>query len=203
MMADCLIDLSTFDVVGRLEVGGDGAGEGKGSSLLYRRRSDGVQFKVELIGRFESAKGKSGESESEREVEKRLNLKHPCIAAPIGFVVSSAGGDAAELRTVRPYAEGGSLADVLARGPPWWTATAEAMAVVGLALGLRFANGVGQWHGCLGPKWVLFDGAGTVQIAGIGVVRGRCRGGPDFPAPEIEGGGVPTAKEDVFRLPGL
>jgi hypothetical protein len=200
MIADCLIDLSTFDIVGPLEIGAQGEGEGKRSSLLYRRRSDGVQFKVEFIGRFESANRKGGESESEREVKKWLNLKHHCIAAQIGFAVSNAGGDAAELRAVRPYAEGGSLVDVLALPPPWWTGMAKAMAIVGLALGLRFANGVGQPHGSLRPKLILFDGAGTVQIAGIGVVRSGCRCGAEFTAPEIESGGAPTAQGDVFSF---
>jgi hypothetical protein len=154
---------------------------------------------VDFIGRFESANGKGGDSEIEREVEKLLNLKHRCIAAPIGFALSNAGGDAMELRTVWRYAEGGSLADVLARRPPLWTATAKAMTVAGLALGLRFANGVGQPHGDLRPKWVLFDGAGTVQIAGIGAIRSGCRDGAEFTAPEIESG-APTAKADIFSF---
>jgi hypothetical protein len=56
------------------------------------------------------------------------------------------------------------------------------MAVAGRALGLRFANG-----------------AGTVQIAGIGAVRDGCRGGAEFTAPEIESG-APTAKADIFSF---
>jgi hypothetical protein len=92
-MTDCLIDLSAFDIVRRLEVGG----EGEGSCLLSVRRSDGIQFVVELIGRFEAGKENGGESEIEREVEKLLNLKHGCIAAPIGFAVSNASADGAEL----------------------------------------------------------------------------------------------------------
>jgi hypothetical protein len=200
VMADSLIDLSVFDLLGRPGVGDAGQGEGEGCSLLYQRRSDGIQFVVELIGHMESSKGEGGESEIERAIEKLLNLRHPCIAAPIGFAVSNAGGDAVELRTVRPYAEGGSLADVLAGRPPQWTATAKAVAVAALALGLRFANGVGQPHGGLGPKWVLFDGAGTVHIAGIGAVRGGSGGDAEFVAPEIESGGAPTAKADVFSF---
>jgi hypothetical protein len=138
----------------------------------------------------------------EKEIEKWLNLRHPCIAAPIGFAVSGGGG-AAELRAVRPCAEGGSLAEVLARPPPRWTATAKAIAVAGLALGLRFANGVGHPHGRLRPNCVLFDGAGTIQIAGIGAVRsggGSSGGDAEFVAPEIERGGAPTAKADVFSF---
>jgi hypothetical protein len=164
---------------------------------LYRWRSDAIQFVVELIGPFEVGNENGGESVIDNEIEKGLNLRHRCIAAPIGFGVS--GGGAAELRAVRPYAEGGSLAEVLARPPPRWTATAKAIAVAGLALGLRFANGVGQPHGRLRPNCVLFDGAGAIQIAAIGAVRGG-GGDAEFVAPEIESGGAPTAKADVFSF---
>jgi hypothetical protein len=154
---------------------------------------------VELIGRFESGKANGGEWGIEKEIEKWLNLRYRCIAAPIGFAVSDGG--AVELRAVRPYAEGGSLAEVLARPAPRWTATAKTMAVAGLALGLRFANGVGQPHGRLRPNCVLFDGAGAIQIAGIGRAR-RGGGGDDaeFVAPEIESGCAPTVKADVFSF---
>jgi hypothetical protein len=198
ILANCLVDLSQFEAVRALGLWG----QGHGSSYLYRRRSDGIQFVVEFIVRLDAGKGKGRESEVEKAVERRLNLRHPCIAAPIGFAVSGCdSGDAIELRTIRPYAEGGSLADILALPPPRWTATAKALAVVGLALGLRFANGVGQSHGRLRPSCVLFDGAGAIQIAGIGAVpSGGCGCGAEFVAPEVDNGGVATAKADVFSF---
>jgi hypothetical protein len=77
----------------------------------------------------------------------------------------------------------------------------KAKAVAGLALGLRFANGVGHPRGRLRPNCVLFDDAGAVQIAGVGVVRsGGGSGDPEFVAPEIESGGAPTAKADDFSF---
>jgi hypothetical protein len=78
-----------------------------------------------------------------------------------------------------------------------------AVFVAGLALGLRFANSVDQPHDCLRPKWILFDGAGAVQIAGIGAVQSDCRGGAEFTVAEIESGSAPTAQADIFCLPGL
>jgi hypothetical protein len=73
--------------------------------------------------------------------------------------------------------------------------------VVGLALGLRFVNGVGRLHGRLRPNCVLFDGAGAIQIAGIGASRSGDRGGDaEFVAPEIKNGSAPTAKADVFSF---
>jgi hypothetical protein len=193
ILSDCLVNLSEFEDLGVLGVGCPG------SSHLYRRRSDGIQFVVELIGRFESGNENGRESGIEKEIEKWLNLKHRCIAAPIGFAVS--GGGAVELRAVRPYAEDGSLAEVLARPPPRWTATAKAIAVVGLALGLRFLNGVGHPHGRLRPNCVLFEGGDAIQIAGIGAVRsggGGCDA--EFMVPEIESGAAPTAKADAFSF---
>jgi hypothetical protein len=199
VLANCLVDLSQFEALGALGV------DRQGSCGLYRRRSDGHEFVVELIGRFECENENGGESRIEREIEKRLNLRHRCIAAPIGFAVSGGDGGGAELRAIRPYAEGGSLPAVLANPPARWTATAKAIAVVGLALGLRFANGVGHPHGRLRPNCVLFDGAGAIQIAGIGAGRRSGGGGggggdAEFVAPEIESGGAPTAKADVFSF---
>jgi hypothetical protein len=98
-------------------------------------------------------------------------LKHCYIAAPIGFAVSNAGDDAVELQAVRLYVESASLAHVLALPSRWWMGTAKAIAVAGGAHGLRFAKRVGQTYGCFRPKWVLFDSAGTIQVAGIGAVR--------------------------------
>jgi hypothetical protein len=165
VLADSLVDLSQFEAVRGVGV----IGQGSDSAVLYVRRSDCIHFVVELICRFESGNQEVVQQKIETMIEKRLNLRHRCIAAPIGFAVSGGDdGDATELRAVRPFAEGGSLAEVLARPPPQWTATAKAIAVAGLALGLRFANGVRQPHGRLRPDCVLFDGAARIQTARIG-----------------------------------
>jgi hypothetical protein len=107
VLAHCLVDLSQFEAVKALGV----SGEGNGSRLLYVRLSDCKRFVVESIGRFDPGRDEGGESGIERVIERQLNLKHHCIAAPIRFVVSNGGGGAGELRAVRPYVEGRSLAD--------------------------------------------------------------------------------------------
>jgi hypothetical protein len=46
------------------------------------------------------------------------------------------------LNVVPPYAAGGFLAEVLSDAPPWWTPTAKAKAIAGIAISLRFAHGL-------------------------------------------------------------
>jgi hypothetical protein len=57
----------------------------------------------------------------------------------------------------RRYAAGGSLVEALSDAPPWWTQMAKAKAIAGIALGLRFAHGLGLLHGGLKARNVLFD----------------------------------------------
>jgi hypothetical protein len=78
-----------------------------------------------------------------------LNLRHPLIAPLIGFDFPVESGGRWELKIARLHAFGGSLADVLANRPAWWTPTAKAKAVVGIALALRFAHGLGLLHGAV------------------------------------------------------
>jgi hypothetical protein len=129
MMTDCLIDRSIVEILTTLEVNRAGEREREVSSLLCRRRWC-------VIGRFESANREVGESEIEREVEKRRKLKHRYIAVLTGFTVSIAPGDTIELWTVRPHEKGGSLARILACHRPPWTGTAKARPVMGLPPGL-------------------------------------------------------------------
>jgi hypothetical protein len=81
------------------------------------------------------------------------NLRHPLIAAPIGFTLSPR-----ELKIGRLHAVGGSVAEIVSAGSAWWTPTAKAEAGVGIALALRFTHGLGLLHGGLNGDNVLFDG---------------------------------------------
>jgi hypothetical protein len=130
-------------------------------SRLYRRVSDGMEIFVRAfdVSEFDS-------DEVEREIENLSNLRHPLIAAPIGFALSSP-----ELKIGRLHAAGGSLAEVVSSKPVWWTPTAKAEAVVGIALALRFAHGLGLLHGGLNSGTVLFDGRGRIQIADFSPLR--------------------------------
>jgi serine/threonine protein kinase len=100
-----------------------------------------------------------------------LNLRHPLIAPLIGFVFPIESDGRWELKTARLHASGGSLADVLANPPAWWTPTAKAKAVVGIALGLRFAHGLGLLHGAVKAGNVLFDADRRIQIADFSSIR--------------------------------
>jgi serine/threonine protein kinase len=52
-----------------------------------------------------------------------------------------------------------------------WKPTAKAKAVAGIALGLRFAHGLGLLHGALKANNVLFDTERRIQIADFSPTR--------------------------------
>jgi hypothetical protein len=81
-----------------------------------------------------------------------MNLRHPLIAAPIGFILR-----AREMIGVRKHTGTVSLAEILLELPVWWTPTAKAKAIVGICLALRFSHGFGLLHGCLSTRTVIFD----------------------------------------------
>jgi hypothetical protein len=120
-----------------------------------------------VVEAFDVSEFETGEVE--REIENLSNLRHPLIAAPIGFAFSEGEG---KLKIGRLHATGGSLAEVVSSNPAWWTPTAKAEAVVGIALALRFAHGLGLLHGGLNSGNVLFDGGGRLRIADFSPMRG-------------------------------
>jgi serine/threonine protein kinase len=138
-----------------------------------------------------------------------MNLKHPCVASPFGFVVSSTW---TELKLVRAYAPIGSLEEILQTSPSWWTATARSIAVVGIALGMRFVHSFGFVWGNLKPSHILFDESHRTQIVDIipnwteSHRRETCdeshrkanRVLSEFAAPEVLSGGTLTQKVDAF-----
>jgi hypothetical protein len=98
----------------------------------------------------------------EREIENLIHLRHPCIAAPIGFIHSVPHG---ELKIVRLYSSGGSLSEIVSVSPEWWTPTAKAKAVAGIVLGLQCGHSLGLLHGHLTANNIFFNEEGVVQIA--------------------------------------
>jgi serine/threonine protein kinase len=134
------------------------------SSRLYRMRGDGSLIVVKSISLSDSI----ANSQIESEIANLVSLRHPLIASPIGFTESTAPR---RLKIVRPYAAGGSLAEVPSDAPAWWTPTEKAKAIPGIALGLRFAHGLGLLHRGLKASNVLFDGERRVQIADFGPIR--------------------------------
>jgi hypothetical protein len=156
-LSDCVVDLSGFEGADEIGVGGTG------SAHLYRRCEDGFEIVVKLFGEFDP-----GEScEIEREIEKLMNVTHPCIAAPFGLVLPAASK---ELRIARSYTRSSSLKDVLLARPLWWmpTAKAIAIAIAGIVLGMKFLHSFGLIHGGLKPSNVLFDEHHRIQIADFG-----------------------------------
>jgi serine/threonine protein kinase len=110
-------------------------------------------------------------SQIENEIENLINLRHPCIASPIGFVVPIESGSPQKLTIVRLYLEGCSLWEVLSVNPAWWTSTVKAKVVAGIVLGLRFAHSLGLVHGCLTANNILFDFDHCVQIVDFNLCR--------------------------------
>jgi serine/threonine protein kinase len=103
-------------------------------------------------------------SRIENELDKFINLRHPCIIAPIGFVVRIESDILEDLKIVRLYSEGCSLAEILSIRPVWWTSTVKAKAVAGIVLGLRFVHSFGLFHGHLTTNNILFDLDDCIQI---------------------------------------
>jgi serine/threonine protein kinase len=112
-----------------------------------------------------------GRRQIETEIENLLNLRHPTIAPLIGFVFPAESSERREFKTVRLHATEGSLAAILSVPPAWWTPTAKAKVVAGIALCLRFAHGLGLLHGCLKASNVLFDAEHRIQIADFSPIR--------------------------------
>jgi hypothetical protein len=103
-------------------------------------------------------------SQIEKEVERLINLHHPCITSPIGFVFPIESGSQQELTIVRLYFNGCSLAEVLRVNPVWWTSTVKAKTIAGILLGLRFAHSLELVHGHLTGNNILFDSGHCIQI---------------------------------------
>jgi serine/threonine protein kinase len=105
------------------------------------------------------------------EIENLLNLRHPLIAPLLGFAFPVESDGRREFKIARLHASGGSLADVLLNPPAWWTPTAKAKAVVGIALALQFAHGLGLLHGAVKAENVLFDADRRIQVADFSSMR--------------------------------
>jgi serine/threonine protein kinase len=110
------------------------------------------------------------ENVPESEIERLINLRHPCIAAPIGFVFGIESGNRRELKIVQMYLEGCSLLEVVSVNPLWWTSTVKAKAIAGIVLGLRFAHSLGLVHGHLTGNNILFDSDHCIEIVDFNAI---------------------------------
>jgi serine/threonine protein kinase len=110
------------------------------------------------------------ESQIEHEIEKLINLRHPCINPPVAFVFGIKSGSREKVTIVRLYFEGCSLSEVVSVNPTWWTSTIKAKAVTGIVLGLRFAHSLGLRHGHLTVNNILFDSDHCIQIVDFNAI---------------------------------
>jgi hypothetical protein len=133
---------------------------------LYGRLSDNADIVAKLMDSFDVENGSESENRLgiQNEIEKQMNLKHPCVTAPFGFVVSSTW---TELKIARPYPSIDSLEEVLQTSPSWWTATVKSIAIVGIMLGMRFAHSLRFTFGNLRPTNILCNQSHRIQIVDI------------------------------------
>jgi serine/threonine protein kinase len=134
---------------------------------VYRRSEDDFVIVVNPISLSEWVE----KSQLENEIENLINVRHPCIAGPIGFVFPVESVLSRELKIIRLYMEFGSLAEMMSMDPEWWTSTAKAKAVVGIVPVLRFLHSLGLVHDRLNSRNIFFDAGHQIQIADFGSIH--------------------------------
>jgi hypothetical protein len=152
-LSDYQIDLAVFEE--ELKT----TGLGLNLSGKYQRLADGSMFVVQSTHRLKSVGSCT--------LENMLNLRHPCIAGPIGFVVQIESDSQEELKIVGLSVEGDSLSEVISANPMWWTATEKAKAVAGIVVGLQFVHSLGLTHGHLNSNNIIFDSEHRIEIGGF------------------------------------
>jgi serine/threonine protein kinase len=137
-----------------------------GFNQLYQRIDD--QFSIAVKSFF--LPKWIEKSDIENYIENLINLRHPCISTPIGFIFSGESAEFWELKIVRLYSEGCSLEEVISTNPIWWTPTVKAKVIVGIVMCLRFAHSLGLMHSTLNVQNILFDSDHRIQISDFGLV---------------------------------
>jgi serine/threonine protein kinase len=161
-LSDCLFDLSGF------RKGLDMSEKDVLSARMYHES----QLEIEMVMKSTNQPIYSEADDAEAGLAVLMNLRHPCIAGPIGIIQSSIHG----LEIVRSYAKGYSLSKVISVSPEWWTPTVKAKTVSGIVLGLRYAHSLGLIHNHLTTNNVILDEVGMVQITDF-CVHGLARVG--------------------------
>jgi serine/threonine protein kinase len=125
-----------------------------------------------------------------REVNSLCCLRHPLILSLVLCVLPEGGTGP---RIVTEYLGGGSLSEILANPPRWWTATRKAITIAGIVVGMKYVHSCDMMHRDLKPSNILFDDARQVRIADFGssriyeldVTMTRAVGTPLYMAPEL------------------
>jgi serine/threonine protein kinase len=152
-----VLDLSRFEETPNISSITAGSGSESGSRVgsevsvrQYSRRSDGFQIVVKSFNIF----GCEKMNEVLYDLFVLTQLKHQCIAPVMGVVLPT---ESTRLQTATLYYCCGSLQEVKADNPVWWTSTTKSKAIAGIALGMRSAHRMGIVHGSLNPNNILFD----------------------------------------------
>jgi serine/threonine protein kinase len=124
---------------------------------LYRRKSDDVKIVTKDFPRSKSDQ----QDTSFESLEMLTHLTHPGIFPLFGIVSPT---ESTNFKIARLYCSNGSLKEVIADPPSWWTPTAKSKAIAGIVLGMRFAHSLGCVHGSLKPSNILFDNNQNAQI---------------------------------------
>jgi TPR repeat protein len=146
-----------------------------------------------------------------REVERLVQLKHPCVVPIVGW---SPPQGSTEAQIQMEFAEHRSLYDVLEKVksgaiPHFWDPTRIGIIICGIVLGMRFVHSRGIIHRDLKPSNILLNGRGHPWIADFGTSRAASAdhtwteetGTVHYAAPELFQDGVDcTAKCDVFSF---
>jgi hypothetical protein len=166
VLAGCALDLCTFEGERNPEIC-----ELFGTSVsLYRRKSDGLEIAIKEIQNFES----NGDDRSLESLEMLTHLKHSSIAPLFGIVFPT---NSTNFTIATLYYRNGSLKQVLANPPSWWTPTAKSKTIAAIVVGMRFAHSLGCAHGSLKPSNILFNEKEHVQIVDFcsNQLQGRVR----------------------------
>jgi serine/threonine protein kinase len=150
--SDCLFNLFGFREESQINV----------NERFLTQKYQGCNNGFEIVVKSMSVSISDDIAHLERRIANLMNLRHPCISNPIGFVFPS---PFLKLQIVREYLGGGSLSEVISASPEWWTPTAKVKALVGIVLSMRFAHSFGLLHGHLTFDNVLFDDNGVVHIS--------------------------------------
>jgi serine/threonine protein kinase len=84
---------------------------------------------------------------------------------------------------------------ILLKQPQWWTMTAKAIVIVGIAMTLQFMHSFGLVHGNLKPNNIFIDEDLRIQITDMSET--------EFIAPEGQQGRERTEKMDIFAFAGI
>jgi hypothetical protein len=104
-LSDYLVDVLVFEtgsMLGELD---------RIWSNKYVRSGDHSSVIVKSMGYYQSI------AQLRNEIENQLNLCHPCILGPIGFIFRTDLAVSQELKIVKFYSEGNSLTEVISMNP--------------------------------------------------------------------------------------